>query len=68
MIRSARKMDNRESAFPYDQQRSRTSLKAVNMNARNSAEHAGNMQNKVDAPVDRLIVREQATADSQTSD
>jgi len=38
------------------------------MHARNSAEHAGNVPNQADAPVDRLIVREQATADSQTSD
>jgi len=60
-------MEDSESAFIYVQHRCRTSLKAVSMHATNSAEHAGNMQNKVDAPVDRLIVREPATTDSQTS-
>jgi len=67
-ITIARKMNTFGSAFSYVQHRCRTSLNDAGANARKSAEHDGNMQNKVDAPVERLIVREQATADSQTSD
>jgi len=61
-------MEEYERALTNVQHRYRTSLKAVSMHARNSAEHAGNVPNKVNAPVDRLIVRKQATADSLTSD
>ena len=38
------------------------------MTATDSAEHSVKVPNKVNAPVDRLIVREHATADLQTSD
>jgi len=61
-------MDNFGSAVTYVQLRCRTTLNDAGMHARNSAEHAGNVPNKVDAPVDRVIVREQARANSQTSD
>jgi len=61
-------MDNFGSAVTYVQFRCRAILNDADMHARNSAEHAGNVPKKVNAPVDRVIVREQATADSQTSD
>ena len=61
-------MQEDESGITNDQYTRKTSVNDAGVHATNSAEHAGDVPNKVDAPVDRLIVREPATADSQTSD